>query len=212
MIRLWLSRKTPIPVREQLSAQLILGILSRKLAPGERLPSVRDLARRLKVHANTVSATYRDLAQRGWVSQRRGSGVFVCDLQMPEGERTLETFVRGCVEEGLARGFSLAELQSAFGITARRAATPRFAGRGSRSGSRAHHGGRNRRSHRERCIFRWLRRRAAHADARYLRAGERGPRARGPRTARPGQPADHPAESDAGRAFRIPAAARRRTY
>lgn len=119
MIRLWLSRKTPIPVREQLSAQLILGILSRKLAPGERLPSVRDLARRLKVHANTVSATYRDLAKRGWVSQKRGSGVFVCDLQMPEGDGTLETFVRGCVEEGLARGFSLAEMQSAFGITAR---------------------------------------------------------------------------------------------
>jgi len=119
MIRLWLSRETPIPVREQLSAQLILGILSRRLAPGERLPSVRELARRLKVHANTVSATYRDLAQRGWVSQRRGSGVFVCDLQMPAGDASIETFVRGCVEEGLARGFSLPQLQAAFGIVGR---------------------------------------------------------------------------------------------
>ena len=126
MIRLWLSRETPIPVREQLSAQLILGILSRKLAPGERLPSVRDLARRLKVHANTVSATYRDLAKRGWVSQRRGSGVFVCELRMPEGDASIETFVRGCVEEGLARGFSLAQLQAVFGIIGREPRAQRF--------------------------------------------------------------------------------------
>ncbi|MGA3028543.1 MAG: GntR family transcriptional regulator [Bryobacteraceae bacterium] len=126
MIRLWLSRRTPIPIREQLSAQLILGILSRRLAPGERLPSVRELARRLNLHPNTVSATYQDLARRGWVTRRRGSGVFVRDLQMPEGDGTLEMFVRGCVEEGLARGFSLGELQSAFGVTAREPRRQRF--------------------------------------------------------------------------------------
>jgi hypothetical protein len=48
MIRLWLSRDKSIPVQEQLGAQLLFGILSRKVAPGERLPSVRALARRLK--------------------------------------------------------------------------------------------------------------------------------------------------------------------
>ena len=63
MVRLWLSRGTSIPIREQLSAQLILGVLSGRLAPGERLPSVRELARRLNVHANTISATYQDLAK-----------------------------------------------------------------------------------------------------------------------------------------------------
>jgi len=118
MIRLWLSRQTPIPVREQLSAQLILGILSRRLAPGERLPSVRDLARKLQLHPNTVSAVYKDLAQRGWVAQKRGSGVFVRDMQMPKGDGTLDAFVHACVEEGLARGFSLEELHAAFGLHA----------------------------------------------------------------------------------------------
>src|SRR5260370_40655765 len=100
MIRLWLSRGTSIPVREQLSAQLILGILSGRLAPGERLPSVRELARRLKLHANTISATYQDLAKRRWVSRRRGSGVFVRDLGMSVNGGSIEIFVHRCIEEG----------------------------------------------------------------------------------------------------------------
>ena len=126
MIRLWLSRGTSIPVREQLSAQLILGVLSGRLAPGERLPSVRELARRLDLHPNTISAAYQDLAKRGWVSRRRGSGVFVQDLRMSEDEKSIETFVDGCVEDGLARGFSLAALEAAFGSLLHRSGVHRF--------------------------------------------------------------------------------------
>jgi GntR family transcriptional regulator len=113
MIRLWLTRDKSIPVREQLGAQLLFGILSRRIAPGEKLPSVRELARRLKVHANTVSAAYRDLAARGWVSQRRGSGVFVRDLKMPQPAGGIEAFVRAWIEEGLARGFAVGALEAA---------------------------------------------------------------------------------------------------
>jgi GntR family transcriptional regulator len=113
MIRLWLSRNKSIPVREQLGAQLLFGILSRRIAPGEKLPSVRELARRLNLHPNTVSAAYRDLAARGWVSQRRGSGVFVRKLKMPELTGGIEAFVRAWIEEGLARGFAVEALETA---------------------------------------------------------------------------------------------------
>jgi DNA-binding transcriptional regulator YhcF (GntR family) len=114
MIKLWLARGTSIPVREQLSAQFILGIVSRKLAPGERLPSVRELGRRLNLHANTISATYRDLAKRGWVTKRRGSGVFVRGVAVPEQPTNLDAFVKACLEEGLERGFSIEALRNAF--------------------------------------------------------------------------------------------------
>ena len=113
MIRLWLSRSKSISVREQLGAQLLFGILSRRIPPGERLPSVRELARRLKVHPNTVSAAYRDLAARGWVNQRRGSGVFVRDLNMPEPAGGIEAFARAWIDEGLARGFAVEALAAA---------------------------------------------------------------------------------------------------
>ena len=110
-MRFWVSRECSAPIREQLAAQLILGILSRKYPPGERLPSVRELARRLRVHANTVSAVYKDLAARGWVSRRAGAGVYVNDRS---ADSSLEAFARECVTAGLARGFTPAEMRAVF--------------------------------------------------------------------------------------------------
>jgi GntR family transcriptional regulator len=126
VIRIWLSRGVTIPVREQLSAQLILGILSGRIAPGERLPSVRELARRLKLHANTISAAYRDLAARGYVSQRRGSGVFVRDLNIANAAGGVDAFVRGWAEQGIARGYSLESMQAALARMRQEAAARRF--------------------------------------------------------------------------------------
>jgi len=114
MNRIWISRNGSIPVREQLSAQLLFGILSRRFAPAERLPSVRDLTRRLSVHPNTVSAAYRDLAARGWVKHKAGSGVFVCDLEHSGAGGEIDVFVQTWIEEGLSRGFSIEALGDAF--------------------------------------------------------------------------------------------------
>lgn len=76
-MQLWFSRANGISLREQLVTQIVLGILCADLAPGERLPSIRDLARRFRVHPNTISAGYRQLEREGWVELRRGSGVYV---------------------------------------------------------------------------------------------------------------------------------------
>jgi GntR family transcriptional regulator len=76
-MRLWFNRASEVSIREQLVTQVILGILSGDLAPGQRLPSTRELARRFKLHPNTASAGYRQLEREGWLESRRGSGVFV---------------------------------------------------------------------------------------------------------------------------------------
>ena len=81
-MQLWFSRASDISIREQLVTQIILGIVSGELAPGSRLPSTRAMARRFRVHPNTVSAGYRDLQQRNWVEFRKGSGVYV-SMQTP---------------------------------------------------------------------------------------------------------------------------------
>jgi GntR family transcriptional regulator len=115
-MRFWLSRDASIPIREQLSAQIILGIVSRRYPPGQKLPSVRELARRLKIHANTVSAAYQDLAERGWVARRAGAGVFVSDRIGFVSPDTAESFARACVRDGLAHGHSLEHLRQAFEV------------------------------------------------------------------------------------------------
>jgi DNA-binding transcriptional regulator YhcF (GntR family) len=76
-MRLWLNRTGDVSLREQLITQVVLGILCHELAPGQRLPSTRDLSRRFGIHANTASAAYRQLEDEGWVEMRHGSGVFV---------------------------------------------------------------------------------------------------------------------------------------
>ena len=113
-MRLWLSKNSEVPIREQLITQITLGIVSNDLRPRERLPSTRDLARRYAIHANTVSAAYRELARRGWVEFRKGSGVYVrlrTVEKMEEGlalDQLISRFFRH-LREG---GYSLAEIQA----------------------------------------------------------------------------------------------------
>ncbi len=121
MIRLWISRDSTIPVREQLSAQLRFGILTGRLAPGEKLPSVRDLARRLKVHSNTVSAAFQEMAASGWVTAKSGSGVFVRDIKRGASGDSIQSFVGALMEEALSRGFTIEALRDEFEKVAREA-------------------------------------------------------------------------------------------
>jgi DNA-binding transcriptional regulator YhcF (GntR family) len=76
-MQFWFARGSEVSIREQLVTQVVLGILSDDLAPGQRLPSTRDLARRFHLHPNTISAGYRQLERERWVEFRRGSGVYV---------------------------------------------------------------------------------------------------------------------------------------
>lgn len=82
-MQLWFARGSDVSIREQLVTQVVLGILSDDLAAGQRLPSTRELARRFHVHANTISAGYKQLERERWVEFRRGSGVYV-RAQKPE--------------------------------------------------------------------------------------------------------------------------------
>jgi DNA-binding transcriptional regulator YhcF (GntR family) len=84
-MQLWFAHASAVSLREQLVTQIILAILSDDLSPGERLPSTRELARRFRVHPNTISAGYRQLQRERWVEFRRGSGVFV-RAQKPEAQ------------------------------------------------------------------------------------------------------------------------------
>ena len=113
-MRLWISKNSEVPIREQLVTQIILGIVSNDLKEAERLPSTRDLARRYDIHANTVSSAYRELARRGWVEFRKGSGVYVRarnDEQLEQGlalDQLIARFFRNLREEG----YSLADIRA----------------------------------------------------------------------------------------------------
>ena len=113
-MRLWLSKNGEVPLREQLTAQIVLGIVSGDLPPGQRLPSTRELARRFKIHANTVSAAYRELEDRGWLESRKGSGVYVraeTDNSAPDSQHALDALISTFLQLARRQGHSLAEVQ-----------------------------------------------------------------------------------------------------
>ena len=113
-MRLWLCKNSEVPIREQLVTQIVLGIVSNDLKISERLPSTRDLARRYDIHANTVSAAYRELARRGWVVFRKGSGVYVrARTDDNLDELALDQLVSRFFRQLREDGHSLAEIQDA---------------------------------------------------------------------------------------------------
>jgi GntR family transcriptional regulator len=117
-MQLWFARESEVSIREQLVTQIILGILGDDLAPGQRLPSTRELARRFHLHPNTVSAGYRKLAQERWVEYRRGSGVFV-RASRPDTEISsdlaLDQMIAGLFRFARNQGVPLSAVRSRLG-------------------------------------------------------------------------------------------------
>ncbi|MBX7219403.1 MAG: GntR family transcriptional regulator [Blastocatellia bacterium] len=114
-MRIWLSKKSDVSVREQLVAQIILGIISQELKPGQKLPSTRELARRYQIHPNTVNAAYRELLQRHWVEFRKGSGVFVrlvVEASALEPANELDQLISEFLGRVRQSGFALREVQN----------------------------------------------------------------------------------------------------
>lgn len=70
----------PTPLYAQLAERLRAAIAAGDLAPGDALPSVRQLAGRLRLNPGTVVQAYRDLERAGLVELRQGSGTYVREL------------------------------------------------------------------------------------------------------------------------------------
>ena len=72
-----LDRRAEVPIGVQLAWALRARIQDGRLAPGQRLPGLRDLAQALEVNANTVRAVYQRLEREGLIESQQGSGTFV---------------------------------------------------------------------------------------------------------------------------------------
>lgn len=66
-----------LPIYRQLVDQVKQGVAGGLLQPGDRLPSVRDLALELTINPHTVAKAYQELEREGVVEMPRGKGVFI---------------------------------------------------------------------------------------------------------------------------------------
>ena len=70
---------SPVPIYEQIVAQVTFAVAAGSLRPGDFIPSVRDLANDLVINPNTVAKAFVELEEQGVVEARRGRGMVIAD-------------------------------------------------------------------------------------------------------------------------------------
>jgi GntR family transcriptional regulator len=81
--------RSGVPLYTQLIEQVKRSIAVGALAPGERLPTVKQLAVDLTINANTVARAYRDLERDGVIETSPGRGSFVRDGDLVQMRKTV---------------------------------------------------------------------------------------------------------------------------
>jgi len=96
------------PIYEQVIEEIKKEIVRGELKPGAKLPSQRQLARKIEVNPNTVQRAYREMEQRGLVETKRGRGTFIKDddqVMIEIKKEMAETAVIDFIEEMISLGF-----------------------------------------------------------------------------------------------------------
>jgi DNA-binding transcriptional regulator YhcF (GntR family) len=114
-MKLQIDRELPVPLGLQVKGLIEYGIACGELSPGERLPSVRDLAESLAVAPMTVALVYRGLREAGLIETRRGRGSFVAESgEPPRRPRTeiaeIQRRLDRLLDDAMAIGLTPADL------------------------------------------------------------------------------------------------------
>ena len=106
------------PLYAQLERAFRAAIATGRLAVGDQLPTVRQLAVELSINANTVARVYAELERAGVLETRRGVGTFVtatpAQAHPPkQHEKRLRAFITRVLADASAAGFTLDDLLAA---------------------------------------------------------------------------------------------------
>ena len=103
-----------VPVYRQIIDQILGGIASGKLAVGDQIPTVRQVAVDLAINPNTVVRAYREMEIRGVLETQQGTGTFIARKKVEqtdvERSRQLTQLVTEFVARAGSAGFSVEEL------------------------------------------------------------------------------------------------------
>ena len=117
-MKLIISSVSGEPIYEQIKNQIRSAIMSGELMAGEALPSLRKLAKELRVSVLTVTRAYNELADEGLVENVQGKGTFVMErgnelMRERARERIMDVF-RQTVTAAKAADISLLDLLGMF--------------------------------------------------------------------------------------------------
>lgn len=102
-MRIILKNGSAVPLYEQIKLALKENIIKKRVKPGERLPSVRNLSKDLKVSILTVKKAYDELEEEGFIESRQGLGTFVRE----DDGMIIKEEVQKTIEESLIKAIKL---------------------------------------------------------------------------------------------------------
>jgi GntR family transcriptional regulator len=115
-----IEKGSAVPISRQIARQIAALCAAGSLAPGERLPSVRELARDLGVNQNTILRVYERLCRDGLLEMRQGQGTFVAlqaRANASPGQRTrLIEELRQLARQGMSLGLTPDQLHELLSI------------------------------------------------------------------------------------------------
>ena len=114
-MELIIRNSTNQPIYDQIYCQIKAQILSGALAPGEALPSIRALAKDLKISVITTKRAYDELEAHGFIYTMAGKGCFVAHQDQETRKEAVlcrvEEHLTKAVEEARVGAVSLAEME-----------------------------------------------------------------------------------------------------
>jgi GntR family transcriptional regulator len=118
-MKLTLDPDSNVPIYIQIEDSITSMIAAGQLQPGEQLPTIRELAAKIRVNLNTVARAYFELDKEGVISTQRGKGTFVSGVpDQNQIERTriklLHSIVESALEEASGLGYSPGEIRQVF--------------------------------------------------------------------------------------------------
>jgi GntR family transcriptional regulator len=96
-----------VPITRQIMDQVRTQCASAALKPGERIPSVRELARSLAVNQNTILRAYERLTAEGLLERRHGEGTFVAQFRTAPRMKQEHAALKGEAERLVRRAATL---------------------------------------------------------------------------------------------------------
>lgn len=104
-MKIVVSNRSGIPIYEQIKAQIKEAIFSGELKEDDLLPSIRQLARDLKISVITTTRAYTDLQEEGFVINVQGKGCYV----LPQNKEMARENALKKVEDGLEAAITAAK-------------------------------------------------------------------------------------------------------
>lgn len=99
-----LDLTSKIPIYEQIQQQILKFIEVGVLAPGDKLPSVRQLAQDNGINPNTVAKAYSELEKNGYVYNVPKKGVYVSEIKADSSkQKTIIAILQPLKDKGLTK-------------------------------------------------------------------------------------------------------------